>query len=63
VYRNTIGCYLHGALLPKNPQLADHLIAVALQRRYGDASALVPLDDALELAAQQVMVERMLLRD
>jgi CobQ-like glutamine amidotransferase family enzyme len=63
VYRNTIGCYLHGSLLPKNPQLADHLIAVALQRRYGDAPALAPLDDTLELAAQQVMVERMLLRD
>jgi hypothetical protein len=34
-----------------------------LQRRYGDAPALAPLDDTLELAAQQVMVERMLLRD
>mgnify|MGYP001772573002 FL=1 len=60
VYRNTIGCYLHGSLLPKNPQLADHLIAMALRRRYGDAARLAPLDDALELKAQQVMIERML---
>lgn len=60
VYRNTIGCYLHGSLLPKNPQLADHLIVTALRRRYGDAVALAPLDDALELKAQRVMIERML---
>lgn len=60
VYRNTIGCYLHGSLLPKNPQLADHLIATALRRRYGDAARLEPLDDVLELRAQRVMVERML---
>ncbi len=60
VYCNVIGCYLHGSLLPKNPQLADHLIATALRRRYGDAGRVAPLDDALELRAQQVMVERML---
>jgi CobQ-like glutamine amidotransferase family enzyme len=35
VYRNTYGTYLHGSLLPKNPHLADHLIALALQRTYG----------------------------
>ncbi|MCS6839689.1 MAG: glutamine amidotransferase [Roseiflexaceae bacterium] len=60
VYRNTIGCYLHGSLLPKNPQLADHLIAMALRRRYGNVVRLAPLNDALELKAQQTMVERML---
>lgn len=58
VYRNIIGCYLHGSLLPKNPQLADHLIATALRRRYGAATMLAPLDDALELSAQQTMIER-----
>ncbi len=60
VYHNTIGCYLHGSLLPKNPQLADHLIRMALRRRYGDVGDFAPLDDTLELRAQQVMVERML---
>lgn len=35
VYRNAYGTYMHGSLLPKNPHFADHLIALALQRKYG----------------------------
>jgi hypothetical protein len=35
VYRNAYGTYLHGSLLPKNPHFADHLITIALQRKYG----------------------------
>jgi CobQ-like glutamine amidotransferase family enzyme len=45
-----IGCYLHGSALPKNPWLADQLIAWALARRHGDVM-LAPLDDAEEYAA------------
>lgn len=60
VYRNAFGCYMHGSLLPKNPQLADHLLGLALRRRYGDSAALAPLDDRLELAAQRTMAERIL---
>lgn len=30
IYKSTIGTYLHGPLLPKNPQVADWLIARAL---------------------------------
>ena len=36
IYRNTFGTYLHGSLLPKNPHFADHLLTLALQRKYGD---------------------------
>jgi CobQ-like glutamine amidotransferase family enzyme len=60
VYRNTFGCYMHGSLLPKNPQFADHLIGLALERRYGLAATLAPLRDDLELSAQRTMVERLL---
>jgi CobQ-like glutamine amidotransferase family enzyme len=49
---NLIGTYLHGPLLPKNAWLADHLISVALERRYGTPPSLEPLDDSLERAAQ-----------
>ena len=31
----TFGTYLHGPLLPRNPLFADHLIRVALERRFG----------------------------
>ena len=59
LYRNVVGTYVHGPLLPKNPGVADWLIARALERRYGVAD-LEPLDDSAELAANQVMCERLL---
>src|SRR5918912_686771 len=36
VYRCAIGCYLHGSLLPKNPWLADRLLAGAVAHRVGE---------------------------
>ena len=50
---NLIGTYLHGPLLPKNAWLADRLIALALERRYGAPPTLEPLDDSLEQAAER----------
>jgi CobQ-like glutamine amidotransferase family enzyme len=51
-----LGTYLHGSLLPKNPQLADHLIRSALERR--GITDLAPLDDAAEIAAHQQILAR-----
>ena len=59
LYKNVVGTYVHGPLLPKNPGVADHLLLRALERRYGMAE-LEPLDDSEELAANQVMLDRML---
>jgi len=50
---NVIGTYLHGPLLPKNAWLADHLIALALEHRYGTRPELEPLPDELENAAHE----------
>jgi hypothetical protein len=44
--------YLHGPVLPKNPWLADHLIARALAHRYPDFGPLDPLPDEAEERAQ-----------
>jgi CobQ-like glutamine amidotransferase family enzyme len=54
VYRNAFGTYLHGSLLPKNPHFADHLILLALRRKYGQTSQFAPLDidDARTLSEQ-----------
>lgn len=60
VYRNCFGCYLHGSLLPKNPQLTDHLVGLAVARRYGHGVALPPLAADLELRAQRTMAARLL---
>ena len=57
VYKNVIGTYLHGPLLPKNPQICDWLIARALERKYGDGE-LSPLDDSQEKEANDYIYNR-----
>ena len=57
-YKNVFGTYSHGSLLPKNPKLADHILRVALERKYGEAE-LTPLDDSLETAAHDYMKRRL----
>jgi lipid II isoglutaminyl synthase (glutamine-hydrolysing) len=62
VYRQALGTYLHGSLLPKNPHLADHVLAQALRRTYGASAPeaqLAPLDDTLEWQAHEVMLRRL----
>jgi CobQ-like glutamine amidotransferase family enzyme len=58
VYKNAFGTYLHGSLLPKNPWLTDHLIQMALFRRYQTAGNLKPLDDTIEIAAHEAAIKR-----
>ena len=60
VYKNVIGTYLHGPLLPKNPQVCDWLIQKALERKYKEQITLTPLDDKQELEANQYIVDRFL---
>jgi CobQ-like glutamine amidotransferase family enzyme len=55
---SAIGTYLHGPLLPRNPWLADWLIARALARSAGEPPELEPLADDLERSAQEVSAER-----
>jgi len=56
-FKNTYGTYSHGPVLPKNPQLCDHILLSALERKYGHTE-LSPLDDTVELAAHDFMVKR-----
>jgi CobQ-like glutamine amidotransferase family enzyme len=53
-----IGTYLHGPLLPRNPWLADWLLARALEHRLGEPVELAPLDDELEQEAHEVSAAR-----
>ncbi|MGI8609086.1 MAG: type 1 glutamine amidotransferase [Candidatus Dormibacteria bacterium] len=52
-----IGTYLHGSLLPKNPHLTDHLLAIALGHRQPGAT-LAPLAAEEEMAAHNAMARR-----
>lgn len=57
MYKNVIGTYLHGPLLPKNPHVCDLLLSRALEKKYGDGR-LEPLEDSQELEANQYIVKR-----
>ena len=63
VYRNVVATYLHGPLLAKNPAVADWLLQRALDRRAAKtgrpASALPPLDDSVEQAANEFMCHKL----
>ncbi len=58
IYKNAIGCYMHGSLLPKNPKLVDLLIKAALEVKYGKEIELVLLDDELENKAHDFAVSK-----
>jgi len=58
IYKNAFGTYLHGALLPKNPHFADHLIELALKNKYGSDVKLDPLDDTLEWQAHNAVLHK-----
>jgi len=53
-----IATYLHGPLLPRNPWLADWLLAEAIAHRTGDVPTFEPLADELEAEAHSVAAAR-----
>ena len=55
-YKNVFGTYLHGSLLPKNPNFADYLIELALEKRCGEKIQLSKLDDELELKTHNSLI-------
>lgn len=57
IYKNAIGCYMHGSLLPKNPKLADWLLKKALEVKYGKDIVLKNLDDSLENQAHSRAIQ------
>jgi CobQ-like glutamine amidotransferase family enzyme len=56
-YRNVIGTYLHGSILPKNPQLADFMIEIAVRKKYGEYQPQV-IDDLFTDLARNVAKDR-----
>jgi len=55
LFRNLVGSYLHGPLLPKNPALADFFIQAMAQRR--GIAIDTGLDDTIENVAHQQVVK------
>jgi len=57
IYKNAIGSYLHGSILPKNPQLADAIIEAAVTRKYGEFTPEI-IDDRFAELARAVAFKR-----
>lgn len=58
IYNNAIGCYMHGALLPKNPKLADWFLKKALEVKYSQKIELKSLNDSLELQTHSIAIKK-----
>jgi len=58
IYKNSIGTYLHGPVLPKNPELADFLLEKALEKKYGKMELLKPLPRILSEKAKNVLISK-----
>ena len=58
-YKNSLGSYFHGPILPKNPFLADWLIGKALEFKYGRKVKLTSLDDNISDLARAAILEKM----
>jgi CobQ-like glutamine amidotransferase family enzyme len=56
-YKNVIGTYLHGSLLPKNPLIADFLLRTAAIKKFGDFSNDV-IDDSFAEKARLAAAKR-----
>ena len=61
IYKNTFCTYFHGSLLSKNPELADRLLTLALNKKYGSIT-LEPLNDELELKAKDSIIKKLEMR-
>lgn len=59
IYKNSFGSYLHGPILPKNPHFADHLIKLALEKKYKKEINLEPLDNTLEWKAHKAILQKL----
>lgn len=57
ITHNVFGTYLHGPILPKNPQFADELIVRSVNRRYA-VTKLEHIDDRLAALAATIHASR-----
>jgi len=57
-YKNVIGSYLHGSLLPKNSQLADYIIEQAVIKKFGEYTLRKHIDDSVANQARTIAAKR-----
>lgn len=57
IYKNTFCTYFHGSLLSKNPELADRMLKIALEKKYGNVN-LEKLDDTFPINAKEIIKQQ-----
>ena len=57
IYKNVFGTYMHGPVFPKNPHFCDYVLQRAIERK-DEELILAPLNDSVEMAANEYIVER-----
>ena len=57
IYNNVYCTYSHGSFLPKNPRMTDHLLRLALKRRYGEDYELPELSTESEDFARAALLK------
>ena len=58
-FKSAIGTYLHGPILPCNPELTDYFIESALVKKYGKEIKLKELDDSYARKAKQNILKQL----
>ncbi len=58
-YKNSFGTYLHGPILPKNPELVDYLIKKAIERKYRKDVKLKKLNNKWENIARDYVISKL----
>jgi hypothetical protein len=59
LFKNSIGTYIHGPILPKNPELTDYLIHKAVERKYGKGIKLKAIDNKWEKRAREFVIDKL----
>jgi hypothetical protein len=57
-YKNSIGTYLHGPILPLNPELAVYLLKLSYEKKYGEKME-IKFEDQLAGKAKLTMLKRL----
>jgi len=57
-YKNTIGSYLHGPILPKNPKIACFLLKKAIERKYKKKIWMKKIDEEWEKKAKDEVIRK-----
>jgi CobQ-like glutamine amidotransferase family enzyme len=58
-YKNSFGTYLHGPILPKNPELADYLIKKAVEKKYEKGTKLKKINNKWENKARSFVINKL----